>query len=452
MNNLMAAGTAPDVSYTFSYPIIQTYANMGGVLDMAPLLENYGDLIPDLRALLTDTNLYWNKDPQTGTIWSVIGRLVINPGLNLFVREDWLARLNLPMPRTLQEFEAMLYAFRDNAELLLGSRAREMIPYAISEDVGWTARNIIGSFIPHNTSDRDFFIYGFDDRLFNMPGTKEAARLLNRWYNERLIWQNFSLGGVAMGLDDLKKTGLVGAFIQNWDHPFRAGGVDINTTLQRLVGEEAKFVAVNPSPFQNDAGFPRRILSPSNDRNIFFPYTNTEPVASLLYINFISKLETRVFLQTGVENQNHVVHSDGAIQMLAATGIYFMNSGSNYDYTMTVNGLDLGNPELTARSLGFSYPDIPAADVQRAFYIPQDFDRHGKNVPVGEILAEEGLGPALAAQRDVVWNTSIVASVADFDRVYDQALQAYLNAGGQTIINERTQKWTQFFGNATMLP
>ena len=47
INNLLAAGTAPDICYTYSYPTIQTYANMGGVLDLAPILEENKDLVKD---------------------------------------------------------------------------------------------------------------------------------------------------------------------------------------------------------------------------------------------------------------------------------------------------------------------------------------------------------------------------------------------------------------------
>ena len=52
INNLLAAGDAPDVCVTYSYPTIQTYANMGGVLDLAPYLEEYKDLLPNLFDLL----------------------------------------------------------------------------------------------------------------------------------------------------------------------------------------------------------------------------------------------------------------------------------------------------------------------------------------------------------------------------------------------------------------
>ena len=35
INNLLAAGDAPDICLTYDYPTVQTYANMGGVLDLS---------------------------------------------------------------------------------------------------------------------------------------------------------------------------------------------------------------------------------------------------------------------------------------------------------------------------------------------------------------------------------------------------------------------------------
>ena len=58
INNLLAAGTAPDICYTYSYPTIQTYANMGGVIDLAPLLEENKDLLTNMFAWLGDSLVY----------------------------------------------------------------------------------------------------------------------------------------------------------------------------------------------------------------------------------------------------------------------------------------------------------------------------------------------------------------------------------------------------------
>ena len=112
LNNLLAAGDAPDICVTYSYPTIQTYANMGGVLDLAPYLEQYKEYLPDLWDWLGEENLYWNQDPVTGTVWAIEARLAHNTRINTLC-EDWLKKLGLDEPTTLEEFEAMLYAFKE---------------------------------------------------------------------------------------------------------------------------------------------------------------------------------------------------------------------------------------------------------------------------------------------------------------------------------------------------
>lgn len=446
LNNLLAAGDAPDISVTYSYPTIQTYANMGGVLDLAPYLEQYKDLLPNLWALLGDDNIYWNRDPQTGRVWAIEAKLFQNKRINTFVREDWLKKLGLPEPRTLEEFENMLRAFRDNAELLLGEDADKMIPYSTSFDVGWRNDHLIMSFVPEDFSDKDRFIYGFDDRGLLFPNYKEGVRKLNQWYNEGLIWRDFHFYGAGDRTEDNNmKAGYVGAFMHNWDYPFRDGEEGIHANLQRLVGPEAAYIAVESFP--NDAGIYRKFLSAPVDRKIFFPITNKEPLASLLYLDWISKLENRRFLQIGVEGVNHVVLEDGAVQMLAATGDMIQNSPQNIDYTITINGLDLGDPELTAKSIALNYPGVDARIVERAYHITSNEARYNKNFQVGEIRAEEGMQTALADKRDRLLQRAIVARPEDFDRVWDEGMADYLRSGGQAIINERAQKYAQYYGD-----
>lgn len=444
LNNLLAAGDAPDIAVTYSYPTIQTYANMGGVVDMAPYLEKYKDLLPNLWALLGDQNIYWNRDPVTGTVWAIEAVLFQNKRINTFVREDWLKKLGLAEPRTLEEFEHMLRAFRDHATTLLGAEADRMIPFSISFDVGWRADHLLMSFVPENLSDRDAYVYGFDDRHLLFPGYKEGVRVLNKWYNEGLIWRDFALYGAGDRTEDnLMKAGYVGAFIHNWDYPYRDGPEGIHVNLQNLVGPEAAYIAVEPFP--NDAGIYRKYLSPPIDRKIFFPITNDEPLASLLYLDWISRLENRRFLQIGLEGVTHEVMPDGAIRSLAATGDMIMNSPQNIDYTITINGLDLGDPELTARSVALNYPGVDARFIERAYMITSNQARYGKNVQVGEIRAEEGMQTVLKEKRDNLLIRAIVAKPEDFDRVWDQGFADYLRSGGQAIINERAQKYAQFY-------
>lgn len=340
----------------------------------------------------------------------------------------------------------MLRAFRDNAELLLGPEmAHEMIPFSISQDVGWRADHLLMSFVPESLTDKEMFIYGFDDRHFLFPGYKEGVRKLNQWYHEGLIWPDFALYPPGDQTEDNNmKKGVVGAFIHNWDYPYRNGEDSIHVGLQRLVGPEAAFIAVEPFP--NDAGIYRKFLSAPIDRKVFFPITNREPLASLLYLDWISKLENRRHLQIGWEGINHQVLPDGAVQLLQATGRYIMNSPQNIDYTLTINGLDLGDPEITAKSIALNYPGVDARYIERAYRITDNEARYGKNFQVGEIKAEEGMQTVLTQKRDNLLARAIVAPPDQFDRVWDEGFADYLRSGGQAIINERLQKYEAIYG------
>ncbi len=452
INNLLASQEAPDICVTYSYPTVLTYANMGGVIDLQDLVEQYKADTPNLWNWLGETNMLWDKDPKTGALWAIEGKRAEQQRIVTFVRQDWLDKLNMKAPTTTQEFEDMLVAFRDNADTLLGKDAAQMVPFVTGYDIGWECNNIITSFMDPNITDKEYYINGFDDRMVTEPQTKEAARLLNKWYNDGLMWKDFALYGSGdTTKDDMIKAGYVGAFQHNWDYVFRNGEDSINSNLRRNVGEDAKFVAVDC--FQNTAGkYAKWLYSSAGDRKIFFPVTNDEPLASLLYCDFISKPETIAYLQMGDEGVTHEVLDSGAIQIIAAEGDAIQNSGKNIDYTITCNGTFFGDQALADLSINYGYADQDPELVAAANKIALTDGLQPLNVNVGEITSEAGVGDTLSSKRDQVYDKSVVASVADFDSVWDSAIADYLSSGGQAIMDERAQKWAEYFGDSDMLP
>ena len=451
INNLLAADDAPDVCVTYSYPTIQTYAEMGGVIDLSTYVEDYKDLLPNLWNWLGTTNINWDKNPTTGEIWALEAKLAVMNRVNTFVRKDWLEKLNLSEPRTLQEFEDMLVAFKDNASILLGADADKMIPFTLSTDVGWRASLLIESFMDPNISDKEYYVNGFDDRKFTQNGTKEAIRVLNKWYNKGLIWKDFALYEVGDTTEDnLMKAGYVGAFIYNWDYPYRNGEDSIQRNIERLVGEDAAYVAIEP--FQDSKGTYTKFLAGPIDRKIFFPATNDEPLASLLYVDWISRPENIQYLQTGEEGINHKLLEDGSFEAIAATGEYIMNSPSNIDYTITCNGLNLIDPDISLKSRALSYAGIDSNLIMIANEITTRDGRIDKNVNVGTIKAQEGMATALSDKRDVVFDTSVIVPVDQFDDTWDTGFADYLSSGGQAIIDERTAAWAATYGDTDTLP
>jgi putative aldouronate transport system substrate-binding protein len=445
LNNLLAAGDAPDVCVTYSYPTIQQYGNMGGVLDMNPYLTEYKKFLPDMWNLLKDTNIYYDQDPVDKHVWALEALLFQNNRTNTFVREDWLKKLNLKEPTTMKEFEAVLKAFKDNAKVLLGDNADKMIPFSIGVDVGWRSAELVSAFVPNKITDKEMYINGFDDRRLLWPGFKDGMKVLNKWYNDGLIWKDFPLYAIGTkDEDNLIKAGYVGAFIHNWDYPYRDGEQGVHANLKKLVGPDAGFIAVEV--FKNDAGKYRKYLSNPVDRKIFFPSTNKEPLASLLYVNWLSKFENRKYLQTGDKDVHHVVMPDGAIKVQPVKGEKIMNSGTNIDYTIVINGLDLGDPVLTAKSLALGYAGVEARYIEKAKATQLRDARISPHFNVGEITTENGMDAPLKEKRNNFLVQSIVAKPTEFDGIYDKGMKDWLASGGQAIIDERRTKFEAAFG------
>ena len=443
LNNLLATGKAPDISYTYSAPTINTYAAMEvngqpGVIDLAPYLDEYKALLPNLAQRLGgEEYLYYDKDPVKGTVWMLQGALAENARINTFIRKDWLDKLNLPLPTTEEEFYNALVAFRDNAETLLGADAAEMIPYTTSTDVGWRNDLLSISKVADDISDEALFVYGYDDRHILYPGYKEGIRVLNKWYNEGLIWKDFAQYNDSTEEDNKMKSGFVGAFMHNWDYPFRGEADSIESNLARNVGEGAAFVSVDC--FKNDAGITRKFLAPlvGGDRKIFFPSTNKEPLASLLYLDFISAEDTIYFLQTGKEGETFSKDENGVVTLINATGEWIRNSPNNIDYT----GLILGDVSTYA-----SYPGTDPAIVEAALKDAKENSRIAKHFNVGSIESEQDVGSSLNEKRNAFLTRAIVAPVEEFDKIFDEGLDDYMISGGQDIIDERIEKLQSVYG------
>jgi putative aldouronate transport system substrate-binding protein len=332
-----------------------------------------------------------------------------------------------------------------------------MIPYRLTRDAGWTGDPVITSFIPSSITDREWYVYGYDDRRFMYPGIKEGVRLLNRWYNEGLIWEDFTLhpAGDPMG-DDLIRLGYVGSFIGNWDLPFRPAEA-FQTHLRDNIGPHARFIPI--TPFTNDAGIVRKFFPNPTDRFIFFPSTNRNPLASLIYLDWISRPDVREFLQFGIEGVHRRTLPNGAILTLGETDTHswpdhqFIPSLRNFDITMTINGIALDDPYLTVATLALGYPGTTPEEIMAARSAGLDNATWFRQVMTRTIEAQTGMSGPLADQRDVLLHTIIAGTnPANFDSEWTRLYQNYLNLGAAAIIREREAAWVEQFGNVDRMP
>jgi len=457
---LLAEQIAPDVCVTYNGAGVNEFAKQGAIVDLAPYFADSGDIFPNLWSWLGGGRLYANMDRETGEIWSFVSRQPFNQRYIPFIREDWVAKLGKQLPTSIEEFEALLYAFKENADELLGADAAHMIPLHMTSDPGWVAGQMLTSFIPDNITDKDLYVYGWGaERNAFYPGIKEGVRYLNKWFNDGLIHTDFALFDTTNETaENIMKAGFVGAIASHsFDQPYRNDAEGWNGSIQTAHGPEANFIAIDT--FKNDAGVYRKLLGPGNDRTLFIPSTNTNPVAALLYLDMLCRPEIRFMLQIGVEGINYVQEPNGAFRNLVIedqTDPHFMRSGRNHDIAITTHSAGLNLQPLTTieqegMTFALGFPLFEPRLIETARRIQANGIRENHTPNIANIVAQEGITD-LTDMVNAVFVRAMSASVADFDSVYDREMDELLSRYGTAVINERLEAWERTFGSATELP
>ena len=128
--------------------------------------------------------------------------------------------------------------------------------------------------------------------------------------------------------------------------------------------------------------------------------------------------------------------------MQSVTGEKIMTP-QNIDYTITINGLELGDPELTVKSQALAYP-VSRRFIEIAYKATNNDARYEKNVQVGDVRQKRH-GPALKEKRDNLLVQAVVSKPGQFDSVWDKGFEDYLTSGGRAIIEERKAKAEQHY-------
>jgi putative aldouronate transport system substrate-binding protein len=437
--NLMAAGNPPDVCYTYSTDNITNWADQGGIFDVSPYLDS---TLKDLKAFLgPDPTLPGkhlitrNMNAKSGQVFSMPGRRMNVARLNTFIRKDWLDKLGLPVPKTIQEYYNALVAFKERDPGKVGKN--RVIPYIVTQDVRWSAGSILESFIDPNISIKDRWVNTVVERYALIPNYKEGVRFLNTMYNAGLIDPDFPLYNDDEKMNNLIKSGVVGSFGHNWDQIFR----DSERLLTDLIKNvpDAQWIAVDCMTASD--GITHKISYDPAGVNYFIPIASKNPDAAMRYLNWLSQFENYDFIQIGPEG---IVHNmiDGVPKLIpGAPDGWIQNSAQNIDYTPIMNGLFLKTEEESIKALATSYP-WPAEMVMTAYNVAMTNAKPSPIiVPSSPLVTAGPLNQTLQDKAKAFYVQAIRAAPNNFDKTWDSAITDWLTTGGETIRKERAEKY-----------
>jgi len=254
---------------------------------------------------------------------------------------------------------------------------------------------------------------------------------MNKWYNERLIYQDFPLMTVADNFYNQIKSGVVGAILQNWDMVYR-GDYKINEDLAKNV-PGASYIPI-------DIGLKNKDMMDKAGLHMFIPSYSKNQIAAMQYLNWLSKPENYQFLQNGNVGVNHELVNGVPKRITRPAGDpWFMNSSDNIDMTMPLNGIQMGSQELNSRVIALGYAGVPADTIVNAYAASV---KNARAPVVKQItLTVNQYTQTLQDKYTALIAQAIRATPAQFDSVYDAAYRDWLNSGAQEVINERNSKW-----------
>lgn len=425
LNVLMAAGQAPDISFTYDGALVTRFAKSDGLHTLDELLESQGQ---QLKAYLGENVLSYGQ--YNGKQVSIPGKRTLLAWNGMFIRKDWLDKLGMPLPTNRDELYNTLVAFRDKNP----GNVNGVIPWATAAaGMNYTFGNLVQSFWGQ-MSEEEFVT----TPNWLKPGNKDAYKWLNKLYNEKLISPDFALDKTTKQADADVTNGKVGFYAANWDYPMTQ---KIREPLKQNA-PDANYIPIDT--FKNAEG--KYIKEVYNENGIFsfIPKSSKNAELAIKYLNWMADSEVMFFLQFGEEGVNHTL-KDGIPQGISQTGENMMTSNLNMDYTVIVNGAELGDTEKNVKTyaaalasgdkqyeaLAMESYKINTTDGYSSFYygVPNE-----ANIKYGKTLGD---------MNKQMIDRLVVAKEAEFDALYEKLVKEYMDAGGKAVQDENVKNYRE---------
>ena len=101
MQTMVAGGTAPDLTLTYTYSYAEDYYNDGGVWNLNEFIDG-ADQAQNMKAYIGTDVLDIGRNAD-GDLYGIVAKRATTAKTNQFIRKDWLDALGLEMPSTPDE-------------------------------------------------------------------------------------------------------------------------------------------------------------------------------------------------------------------------------------------------------------------------------------------------------------------------------------------------------------
>lgn len=431
-NMLLAANDAPDVIFSYDYPTISAFYGRGAFQEIPmEVLDKNG---PNLKKWIGEEILKYGM--VNGKLYYIPARRPDNYSSITMIRKDWLEKLGIEAPTTLEEQYAVLKAFKEKDPGGLG--AENVVPWGInmtsvrSQVVNYPWR-------PDNLPEEELAMYSdVSIGALTWGPEKERIRYFNKLYNEGLISPEFALDKDMTGSEADFTNGKVGIYstFLSKNPPL------IQTLMKNVPTAKLAVISVNTlykgKPPTGRAYWPFGMLSGINRKS-----KNIDSV--IKFFDWMTKPEILSMLQYGIEGKNYTKVNGIIKPVIDFEGNERLLNGTNKDYwCLATESIDLGDDKKNMEAdasirapEGFEY-------LEEQNYI---FTKEMKQIPdflFNKPMASLAENSKTLAQK---WDEALIKLIMgkpdDFEKTYAVLAKDYLANGYQQILDEKKQQYRE---------
>lgn len=327
----------PNILWTGETKEFSKWVKAGVVQDVTPALQKYGKEI--LNYYTKDTMFYhWDA---SGKIFRIPGDVPEAGYMTTIIRKDWLDKLGLEVPKTLDEYVNVLRAFTFNDPDDNGQK----------DTYGFSGDNYYRSLVPF------FYAHGVDVENFVkqedgsvkygaiMPETKTTLQLLAELYREGIMDPRMAnaLNNSNEKVDDIYVSGKVGSFYRFVDN-FNPGAPVAISFKQK--NPNAELISIDP--VTGPDGFGSDLSDPGIGWCYLVVTDTTSADEAIQVLNVIAEPEVNSLLKFGKEGEHYAIENGQFVSKISPDQGSKLGMG-NFDWV--IQRKDFANikntPEVT---------------------------------------------------------------------------------------------------------
>jgi putative aldouronate transport system substrate-binding protein len=406
LNTLIVSRKAPDI-FKVKKAKLQELVDNNVIMPLDELLKSNGPRLLENRGELLKGPAYiGGKTYGIPDMWFT--------GNALAIRKDWLDKLGLAVPTTLDEFETMLKAFVNNDPD--GNGLKDTIGLGTAIEVGQTWEQV---FAAHGVPQGRYV--ELDGKLtpwMLAPGYLDAVKFLNKLYQEGLMDPEFATVPTLQSFEKLWN-GKVGAY------NFNADGTTQNWLTRYVENPKPEFVYTFLKGPNGKGGHVNPVMEDSGSYTVINKSAKN-PEAAMKLLDYLVSKEGDRLTWAGVENVHHKWNNGKFEWIPPFDDAVKLRDAGGYMYSVLINRGSQGLREELYNDITKKGRQLVLDNTIKDAYI----------FGLPKVKKDRG---AILDDMEMEFRTIAITSNGNLDALYDNFKTKFLSEGGKDLIEQATE-------------